>query len=124
MNEVRVTYPTLSRGQVIDKLKQARISLQRRLPVSKMILYGSYAQDRHTAGSDIDLIVTYRGKPRDDAYRLVMEEIRLPRLEAKVYTEEQFNTLIANSPKFGETLDREGVAIQHVQGDENIGREK
>jgi len=112
MSQVRVTYPTLNRSQVIEKLNHARADLARKLPISRMILYGSYAQDRHTAGSDIDLVVVYRGKPREDAYKLVIEEIRLPRLEPKLYTEEQFSTLILSSRRFADMLDREGITIR------------
>jgi hypothetical protein len=76
-----------------------------------MILYGSYAQGRHTAGSDIDVIVVYSGKQNHDAYRLIVEEAKLPRLEPKVYTEEQFNSMIAGSPRFAEALEKEGIVI-------------
>lgn len=111
MSQARVTYPTLSRDQIIERLGWSRVSLEKKLPISKMILYGSYAENRHTAGSDIDIVVVYEGKERADAYRLVMEKICLPRLEPKVYTEEQFNALIAQSPKFAETLREKAVAI-------------
>jgi len=112
MSQVRVTYPSLSRSEVIEKLRKACISLKRKLPVSRMILYGSYAQGRYTAGGDIDVIVVYAGKLRENAYKLVTDEVRLPRLEAKVYTEEQFNALIAANSRYAETLDKEGVMIQ------------
>ena len=111
MGHVRVTYPTLTRNQVIERLRQGRASLKKRLPISKMVLYGSYAQDRHTAGSDIDVVIVYEGKERGDAYKLVVEEMNLPRLEPKIFTEEQFNTVIAQSPKFAETLRKDGAVI-------------
>jgi len=124
MSQVRVTYPSLSRSEVIEKLRKARISLKGKLPVSRMILYGSYAQDRYTAGSDIDVIVAYAGKPREDAYKLVTDEVRLPRLEPKVYTEEQFNALIAANSRFAETLDKEGVMIpETAKGGKEWSRE-
>jgi hypothetical protein len=76
-----------------------------------MVLYGSYAHGRQTAGSDIDVIVVYSGKQRHNVYRLVIEGTKLPRLEPKVYTEEQFNSMIAGSPSFAETLEKEGIVI-------------
>jgi len=111
MSRVRVTYPSLSRSQVVEKLRQARIRLKAKLPVSKMILYGSYAKGCYTAGSDIDIIVVYEDPPRGDAYKLVVEEIGLPRVEPKVYSKEQFNVLVTNSPRFAEILEKEGVTI-------------
>ena len=111
MSEVRVSYPTLNREQVVEGLRKACTRLEKRLPVSKIILYGSYAVGQYTVGSDIDLIVVYKGSSRDDAFKIVMNEIRLPRLEPKVYAEEQFSRMIAQSPKFAETLEKEGVVI-------------
>jgi len=112
MSQVRVTYPSLTRDKVIKMLSEARPNLNRKLRVSRMVLYGSYAQGRHTAGSDIDLIVVYRGAERREAYKVVVEEINLPRLEPKVYTEEQFSLMIAGNPKFAETIQKEGIAIR------------
>jgi hypothetical protein len=111
MSQVRVTYPVLDRSEVVEKIRKAQANLQKKIPISKMILYGSYAQGRHTAGSDIDIIVVYKGKERRNAYKTVVKEIDLPRLEPKVYTEKQFNALIADSPRFAETLRREGIVI-------------
>jgi len=111
MSRVRVTYPSLGRSQVVERLRQAHIRLKEKLPVSKMILYGSYAKGRHTAGSDIDIVVVYDGPPRGDAYKLVMEEIKLPRVEPKVYSKDQFDALVASSPKFAEALEKEGILI-------------
>jgi predicted nucleotidyltransferase len=60
-SRARVTYPTLSRGQVVERLRQAYSRLKTRLPISKMILYDSYATGHYTAGSDIDLLMCTRG---------------------------------------------------------------
>ena len=111
MSHVRVSYPALSKMEIIEKLKEARIRLRKELPVLRMILYGSYALDRHTAGSDIDLLVVYDGKQRKDAYKLVMTSVDLPRLEPKVYTQQEFNTRVARSKKFSEILEKEGIVI-------------
>lgn len=111
VSQVRVSYPVLGKKQVTEKLRLARSRLEKKLPVSKMILYGSYATGRYTAGSDIDVLVVYSGEQREDAYRLVIDEVALPRLEPKVYSEEQFNALIARSRKFIEILERESIVI-------------
>jgi len=111
MSHVRVTYPALTKAQVIQRLTEAYAGLRRRLPVTMMVLYGSYVHGRQTAGSDIDVIVVYSGKRRHNAYRLIIEETKLPRLEPKVYTEEQFNSMIAGSSRFAETLEKEGIVI-------------
>ena len=111
MAQVRVIYPSLSRAEVVERLRKGYANLERRLPVSRIILFGSYAKDRYTAGSDIDIIVVYRGRERDDAYKTVVNEVRLPRLEARVYTEEEFDALMAGSPRFADVLAKEGILI-------------
>jgi predicted nucleotidyltransferase len=111
MAGAKVTYPVLDTVGVVERLRKALRSLEGRLPVSRMILFGSYAQGRYTAGSDIDVIVVYRGPERTDAYKTVVDEVRLPTLEARVYTEEQFNSQIMGSPWFAKVLAEEGILI-------------
>ncbi len=65
--------------------------LRTELPVKRAVLFGSYATGRQTVASDIDLLVIYRGKPREDAYALVKRTLNIRRLEPYVYAEEEYN---------------------------------
>jgi predicted nucleotidyltransferase len=111
MARVRVTYPALGRVDVVEKLREGCRGLEGKLPISRIILFGSYAQGRYTAGSDIDLIVVYKGREREDAYKTVVNEMGLPRLEPRLYTEEEFDALMKESPRFAEVLAKEGIVI-------------
>jgi len=117
MARVRVVYPSLRTGDVVTRLREVRLRLEKRLPISRMILFGSYARESYTAGSDIDVVVVYRGHQMDDAYKIIMNEARLPRLELRVYTEEQFRGLLAGSPMFAKVLAREGIEIGGAKED-------
>jgi hypothetical protein len=64
--------------------------LEERLPLKKMVLFGSYAKGRQTVASDVDLLVVYAGKPREDAYKLVKRTLNISRLEPHVYSEEEY----------------------------------
>jgi predicted nucleotidyltransferase len=108
---VKVTYPSFTRTEVVEKLRRASVGLEKKLPLALVILFGSVARDRFTAASDVDLLVVYRGLERDDAYKIIMDEVRLPRLEPRIYTEKQFDRLMAESPKFAEVLSKEGITI-------------
>lgn len=108
---VSVTYPSLSRADVVRRLREACTRLEGKLPIVQLILFGSYAQGRYTAGSDIDVVVVYKGGERDDAYKVVMDEAGLPNLEPRIYTDEQFAAVLASSPRFAEVLAREGIVI-------------
>jgi len=117
MTRVRVTYPSLSAADVVERLREVRIRLGRILPITRMILFGSYARQRYTAGSDIDVVVVYKEPQVDDAYKMIVNEARLPRLELRVYTEAQFHALLAGSPMFADLLEREGIEIDAAKGD-------
>jgi len=78
--------------------------LQQKLPLLKVVLFGSYAKGNYTAGSDVDVLVVYRGSPRPDAYEIVWETLRIPRLEPHVYSEEKqraFQETLARMTKDG-----------------------
>lgn len=92
-SSVRVFYPKLSRAEVVFRIRGGLPHLAERLPVVRVVLFGSYAHGRYTAASDVDLLVVYRGDNRPDAYRLVKETIDVPRLEPHVYTEADYEGL-------------------------------
>lgn len=68
---VKVFYPELSREELVARLRGAMPALQEALPVTRVVLFGSWAKGRATAFSDVDLMVLYKDPPRDDAFRLV-----------------------------------------------------
>lgn len=77
------------------------------LPLKRVWLFGSWAAGRATAFSDIDLLVVYLDPPRDDAYHLVRQSLRLPCLEAHVYSEGQAEALKSTL----ERMTRNGVLL-------------
>ncbi len=60
------------------------------MPVKRAVLFGSYAKRRHTIASDIDLLIVYAGRRRDDAYALVKRTLKICRLEPHVCAEEDY----------------------------------
>ena len=91
-SSVRVFYPALDRAGLIATLRERLGLLKRKLPLVKVILFGSYATGTYTVGSDVDLIVVYRGEPRPDAYALVKRALAIPRLEPHLYSEAEYET--------------------------------
>jgi len=86
---VQVFYPRLSSEELIDRLKAGVPDLKRSIPLSRVVLFGSYAVGSYTVASDVDLLVVHEGKPRPDAYGLVVQAMRVSRLEPHVYTEQE-----------------------------------
>jgi predicted nucleotidyltransferase len=87
---VKVFYPPFSREELLALLRQRITALQGKLPLRRVVLFGSYAKGRQTVASDIDLLVIYAGKPREDAYALVKRTLNIRRLEPHVYAEEEY----------------------------------
>ncbi|MCS7240836.1 MAG: nucleotidyltransferase domain-containing protein [Candidatus Bipolaricaulota bacterium] len=98
-DSVRIFWPKLSREELLRILRERIPKLAERLPLVRVVLFGSYAQGTPGPGSDVDLLVVYRGPPREEAFELVWRILNIPRLEPHVYTEEEYAQL-------RETLDR------------------
>jgi predicted nucleotidyltransferase len=71
----------------VDRLRIGVCSLSRELPVTRAVLFGSWASGRATAFSDIDILVVYEGRAREDAYGMVRSHIPIRGLEPHVYSE-------------------------------------
>ncbi|MEW5707244.1 MAG: nucleotidyltransferase domain-containing protein [Actinomycetota bacterium] len=67
--------------------------LKTKLPLVRVILFGSYAKGNYTVGSDIDLLVVYEGPQRQDAFALTKKILDIPHLEPHLYTKEEYNML-------------------------------
>jgi len=75
---------------LIRRLEEGIVRLEKLLPLRRVVLFGSWARDRHTVASDVDLLVIYRGEPRTDAYAVTKQALDIPRLEPHLYTEAEY----------------------------------
>lgn len=96
---VRIFYPRWTRERLVAHLQSSLPLLAARLPLARVLLFGSFAKGRFTATSDIDLLVVYHGEPQEDAYALVRKTLNIPGLEPHVYTVEEYKA-------FRPTVDR------------------
>lgn len=87
---VRIFYPALDRAGLIGRLRERLGPLERKLPLVKVVLFGSYAKGTFTVASDVDLLVVYRGEARPDAYVVVKRALAVPRLEPHLYSEAEY----------------------------------
>jgi predicted nucleotidyltransferase len=83
---VKIFYPRYSRPEVITRLSQGGEEILIQLPLDKALLFGTWASGRHTAASDIDILVIYQGEPIAGAYALVKRSLDLPGVEPHVYS--------------------------------------
>jgi len=89
-SSVRIFYPEFDQGRILSIIAQRLGELESRLPLVRVVLFGSYAKENYTVGSDVDLLVVYHGKRRDDAFALVKHVFDIPRLEPHIYTQEEY----------------------------------
>lgn len=71
-------------------LRERLAHLQARLPLRRVVLFGSYARGGHTAFSDLDVLVVYADPPRADAFALVKRTLHLRGLEPHVLSEREY----------------------------------
>jgi len=58
-----------------------------------VVLFGSYARGDYTVSSDVDLLIIYKGEPREDLYALVKRLLRIPGLEPHLYSDKEYEVL-------------------------------
>jgi len=106
-SSVQVFYPRFSREEVIQELRKSLGELEKRLPCTLVVLFGSYAKGNYTAASDVDLLVVYQGEENDQAYATVKGVFRILRLEPHVYPENDYRQMKDTVQK----MIRNGVVI-------------
>lgn len=111
-SSVRVFYPKFNKDDLIQNIRNKIEILDQKLPLNLVSLFGSYAKGNYTIASDIDLMVIYDGKPRDDAYSIVKKTILLPSLEPHVYSEGEYKEMKTTIDK----MIRDGAIIYQKGG--------
>ncbi|RKY66666.1 MAG: hypothetical protein DRQ02_08475 [Candidatus Latescibacterota bacterium] len=92
-SSVRIFWPKFDREALIRKLKEGVKELERRLPLRRVVLFGSYSRDSYTVASDVDLLVVYKGHHREDGFSIVKRVLDIPLLEPHLYSEEEYEGL-------------------------------
>lgn len=93
MNSVRVFFPKFDQAELVRRLTERLEVLKGVLLLRRVVLFGSWARGNFTVASDIDLLVVYRGAPREDAFAVVKKTMNIPALEPHVYSEEEYRQL-------------------------------
>jgi hypothetical protein len=90
---VKVYYPKYSKEEIIEIIKKRLSILRRKLPIVKVILFGSYAKDRYTVASDVDLLVIYDGRKIKNDYHIVWDTLMIDNLQPHIYTLDEYERL-------------------------------
>ena len=104
---VKIFSPPYDRERLIALVRARLPALNADLPLRQVVLFGSWAVQRATAFSDVDLLVVYAGPAREDAYSLVRTTLGLRGLEPHVYSEPEAQALGSTI----ERMTRDGVPL-------------
>ena len=88
-SSAKVFYRSFDRSGILDHLRSRIDALQKVLPASEVILFGSCAQDRHTVASDIDVLIIYNDPPDPSAYASARKALEIQKLEPHVYAQSE-----------------------------------
>lgn len=58
----------ITRNEVLDKLRSQKGTLVERFGVTGLALFGSFARDQATEGSDVDILVRFEGRATSRSY--------------------------------------------------------
>ncbi|MGQ9514067.1 MAG: nucleotidyltransferase domain-containing protein [Thermoproteota archaeon] len=96
---------------MIEKIKETLSSLSERKALERVILFGSYAKNKYTVGSDIDIFIVFDESKiaEDKIYKNLMKVIKLPRVELHILSKKDYELM--KSSKWVETIMVEGIKI-------------
>jgi hypothetical protein len=101
-SSVRVFYPEFDQAYLLQTLSQRLKRLDEEIPLLRVFLFGSYAKGNYTVGSDVDILVIYKGETRSDAYSLTKKSLAISRLEPHLYSEEEYREMEGTIHKMSE----------------------
>ncbi|MEM2902855.1 MAG: nucleotidyltransferase domain-containing protein [Candidatus Bathyarchaeia archaeon] len=110
-SSVRVFYPSCSLEDVVKELKRVSSPLSKRLGLKRIVVFGSYAKNRRTVASDVDVLVVYDGlkSSEDDVYKTLRKSVKLPRVELHILSKEDYELM--KDSKWITEIESEGVKI-------------
>lgn len=103
-NSVRIYYPKYSRDELISLLKKKACDLSKEIPLRLVILFGSWAEGRHTVASDVDLLVVVE---REKDYSRIRKAFNVENLELFLYDVREYELGIP----IAKEAERKGVII-------------
>lgn len=110
-SSVKVFFPKFNREEVVDEVARCVKMLRGRLALERVVLFGSYAKEKYTVASDIDLLVIFDDEKsgEDEVYKVLMKSIKLPRVELHILPKSSLK--LYKESKWMKIIEEEGVKI-------------
>ncbi len=109
---MRIEY-AVPRKKVETALKHYLKRVSTRVKVHQAILFGSYAQDNYSPGSDIDIAIIADGLPGDPGERFAMlkETVLGLDLQPFAYTTEEWEKMVKTHSSFAREIVKHGKVL-------------
>jgi predicted nucleotidyltransferase len=120
---VRIEYAVL-RKKVETALQHYLKRISTQVKVHQVILFGSYAQDDYSPGSDIDIAIIAEGLPSDPGKRFAMLKDTVLGLDLQpfAYTTEEWEKMLETNSSFASEIITHGKVLLSEQLEPPHGR--
>jgi predicted nucleotidyltransferase len=110
-SSAKIYYPKYDQAEVVEELRKTMQMLSKELGIEKVILFGSYAKNRYTVASDIDILVVFDETvcDEDKVYKAIRKRVKLSRLEPHLITKNEYSR--ARESRWIKTIEKEGIII-------------
>ena len=108
-DSVKIYSPRYRREDIIRILRSKVGEIRKRIPVKKIILFGSYAKNRYTVASDVDILVVYEERVGLDPYSIIWDIIDMPEVQLHIYRVDEYRKMRENL--FIKEVERSGIVI-------------
>jgi predicted nucleotidyltransferase len=109
---VRIEY-AIPRKKVEIALQHYLKRISAQIKVHQAIIFGSYAQDSYSPGSDIDIAIIADGLPSDPGKRFAMLKDTVLGLDLQpfAYTSEEWDKMVKNHSSFAREIVKHGKIL-------------
>ena len=114
---MRIEY-AIPRRKVETALQHYLKRISAQVKVHQAILFGSYAQDNYSPGSDIDIAVISDDLPSDPGKRFAMLKDTVLGLDLQpfAYTKEEWETMMKTHSSFAREIVKHGKILRSEKG--------
>jgi predicted nucleotidyltransferase len=115
---VRIEY-AVPRKKVETALQHYLKRISTQVKVHQAILFGSYAQDNYSPGSDIDIVIIADNLPSDPGKRFAMLKDTILGLDLQpfAYTSEEWDKMVKTHASFASEILKHGKVLVPIEGD-------
>ncbi|MEM2896419.1 MAG: nucleotidyltransferase domain-containing protein [Candidatus Bathyarchaeia archaeon] len=110
-NSVKIFSPKFNLEAVAKEIKRVISIFFNQLALERVILFGSYAKNRYTVASDIDVLIVFNELKcdKDVVYKTLMKNIKLPRLELHILSKKDYEAM--KNSRWIKEIENEGIEV-------------